>query len=124
MVKKKKFLGIILISLTMLSALAGCGNDPTLSSWDGTAIGGGRVTLAWDAPTTNIDGTPLTDLAGYKIYYGTSSGYYTKSADVGNFTGAVISNLSQGTWYFTVTAYDSSGNESTRSNEVSREIIL
>ena len=78
------------------------------------------VTLSWDAPTTNADGTPLTDLAGYKIYYGTSSHAYSTAIDVGNVTKHMVSNLENGVvYYFAVTAYDTSGNESNFSNEVS-----
>jgi len=78
------------------------------------------VTLSWDAPTTNADGTSLKDLAGYKIYYGTSSKNYSQKINVGNVTTDKISNLTSGnTYYFAVTAYDESGNESKLSNEVS-----
>ncbi len=80
----------------------------------------GSATLSWAAPTTNTDGTPLTDLAGYKIYYGTSPGNYTTSIDIGNVTTYTITNLSTGTYYFTVTAYDSSGIESSYSNQVNK----
>ena len=74
--------------------------------------------LTWDAPTTNADGTPLTDLAGYKIYYGTSSGSYTTTVDAGNVTTYNVPALPSGTYYFAVTAVDTSGNESDYSNEV------
>ena len=81
----------------------------------------GEITLAWDAPVTNEDGTPLTDLAGYKIYYGTSSGNYTEIMDVGNETAHQFTGLPDGTeYFFAVTAYDASANESTYSNEVSK----
>ncbi len=81
----------------------------------------GTTSLVWDPPTTNTDGTPLTDLAGYKIYYGTTSGSYTNNIDVGNVTTSVVNNLTDGrTYYFTATAYDSSGIESSFSNEVSK----
>jgi len=80
------------------------------------------TTLAWDASTTNADGTPLTDLAGYKVYYGNSSGSYTVSVDVGNLTGAIISNLESGIWCFAVTAYDTSGNESEYSDEACKTV--
>ncbi len=43
----------------------------------------GYINLSWDAPTINSDGSPLTDLAGYKVYYGTSSYIYTHSVDIG-----------------------------------------
>ena len=78
------------------------------------------ATLSWDAPTKNADGTPLTDLEGYRVHYGTSSHDYSQSIDVGNVTTSVITDLvSEVTYYFAVTAYDTSGNESDFSNEVS-----
>ena len=81
------------------------------------------VTLSWDAPTTNEDGSPLTDLAGYKIYYSLSSGNYTSHIDVGNVTTSQVNNLTDGaTYYLAVTAYDFSGNESAYSSEVSKTI--
>jgi hypothetical protein len=82
----------------------------------------GSATLAWSAPTTNTDGTPLTDLAGYKVYYGTSSGNYTSSLDIGNVATYTVNNLSPGTYFFSVTAYDTSRIESSFSNEVSKTI--
>jgi hypothetical protein len=85
----------------------------------------GSATLSWDPPTTNEDGTPLTDLAGYKIYYGTSSGNYSQSVDVGKVTTYTAGNLTEGvTYYFAATAYDISTNESKYSNEVSKTIPL
>lgn len=88
-------------------------------SLNAPAVFASVVTLAWDAPTTNADGTPLTDLAGYKIYYGTSLHTYSTAIDVGNVTEHIISNLENGVeCYFAVTAYDTSGNESNFSNEV------
>jgi chitinase len=72
-----------------------------------------QVTLAWD-PNSE------TDLAGYRVYYGTSSGLYPNVTDVGNMTTATISNLTAGqTYYFSATAYDTQGRESGYSNEVS-----
>jgi hypothetical protein len=79
--------------------------------------------LYWDAPTNNEDGTPLTDLDGYWLYYGTSSGYYSNKVNVGNVATYQLGNLAEGhTYYFAVTAYDTSGNESTSSYEVSKTI--
>ncbi len=85
-----------------------------------TYAGEASFTLAWDAPTTNADGTPLTDLAGFKAYYGTVTGVYPNVIDVGNVTTFIIGGLIEGTTYFFVmTAYDTSGNESIYSSEVS-----
>jgi hypothetical protein len=78
-----------------------------------------EINLSWDAPTTNADGTPLTDLAGYKIYYGLSSGNYSQNINVGNVLTYTVRNLLANiTYYFVATAYDLSGNESAYSNEV------
>ena len=83
----------------------------------------GEAILTWDPPTTNTDGTPLTDLTGYKIHYGTTSGNYTTVIDVGNVTTYTVTNLTNNvTYYFATTAYDTSGNESGYSNEVSKTI--
>ena len=82
------------------------------------------VPLSWSAPVSNADGTPLNDLAGFKIYYGNTSHSYYGSINVGNVTSAVVGNLADGlTYYFSLTAYDTSGNESGYSNEVSRVAV-
>ncbi len=81
-----------------------------------------NVSLAWGAPTTNEDGSPLTDLAGFVVYYGTSPASYSGAIDVGNVTGATIDNLSPGTWCFAVKAHNTSENESDFSNEVCKNI--
>ncbi len=80
---------------------------------------GVEVYLFWDPTTTNEDGTPLTDLAGFKIYYGTMSQNYDYSVDVGNVLTAKIINLEAGRNYcFVATAYNSQNLESRFSNEV------
>ncbi len=76
------------------------------------------VPLLWNAPTKNQDGTPLTDLAGYKVHYGGSSRNYSKVINAGNKLSHIVSGLNVGdTYYFAITAYDTSGNESGYSNE-------
>ena len=57
-------------------------------------------TLAWDADTA-------PDIAGYRLYCGTSSGVYTQTIEVGNATATLVSNLTEGkTHFFAVTAYE------------------
>ncbi len=81
------------------------------------------VTLAWLAPTHNVDGTPLTDLAGYRIYYGSMSGAYTDVLEVTLSSSTRQSLiLSSGSYYFAMTAVDASGNESAYSNELMKSI--
>jgi hypothetical protein len=77
-------------------------------------------TLSWNATATNIDGTPVKDIEGYKVYYGTESKKYKVSYDVKNVTTYDIDDLIDWhTYYFAVTAYDTSGNESPYSEEIS-----
>jgi len=72
-----------------------------------------QVTLAWDANTS-------AGIAGYEVYYGTSSGDYQSVINVGNTTTYTVSNLQSGlTYYFAVTDCDTSGDQSGYSNEVS-----
>jgi len=76
------------------------------------------VTFTWDMPTTNTDGSPLTDLAGARIYCGTETGVYSLFADPGNVTTytttAFPKEIPQ---YCVMTAYNTSGNESVWSVE-------
>jgi hypothetical protein len=112
---------LTLIAFFILLTLPGCGSEPrhhTDNSSDTDPAYHESVTLSWAAPTSDENGSALNDLAGYKIYYGTASMNYTQSVDAGNFTSTVIDNLSPGTWCFTVTAYDTSGNESNFSQEL------
>ncbi|MGO9803294.1 MAG: putative Ig domain-containing protein [Steroidobacteraceae bacterium] len=84
----------------------------------------GSVTLSWVAPTTNTNGTPLTDLTGYVINYGTSASAMTESVTVSttSTTAYTLSGLASGTWYFEVFASASDGMQSAASNVVSTTI--
>jgi hypothetical protein len=88
------------------------------------AVATGSATLSWLPPTTNSDGTPLTDLAGYKVYWGTQQGTYTNSVTLNNpgLTSYVVDNLVAGTYFFVATAVSSTGAESTFSNVASKTI--
>jgi hypothetical protein len=78
------------------------------------------VKLSWNPPTSNADGTPLNDLAGYIMYYGQSSSNYSATVDVDNATTYTLAGLAGGQrYYFAVTAYDISQNKSAFSNETS-----
>jgi hypothetical protein len=88
------------------------------------AVATGSATLSWTPPTTNTDGSPLTNLAGYKIYWGTSQGNYTSSTTLNNagLTSYVVTNLTPGTWFFVATATNSAGVESAFSTVASKTI--
>jgi len=84
----------------------------------------GRASLSWQAPSERTDGTPLTDLAGFRIYYGKSSGdlrYVIEIQDPGARSW-VVENLTPGTWFFAASAFDTQGVESSRSNAASKTI--
>jgi len=101
----------------------GTGSDPGTGT--DPVVGNGVATLGWNPPTQNTDGTTLTDLAGYKIYYGTSVGTYSNVITIDNvgISSYVVENLPAGkTYYFVVTAFDTNGNESEYSNAVSKTI--
>jgi hypothetical protein len=76
------------------------------------------VSLAWNAPTTNADGTPITGLAGFHIYYGTTAGALSTTVNVSSpsTTTYVVKGLTHGTYYFSVVAYNTSGQDSKSSN--------
>lgn len=115
------------ISLLLLSGCGGGGGDPGTSPGGSVGSGPGKATVSWEAPTTNADETDLTDLAGYKIYYGTTSPISKENSqpvivndkDTTTYT---ITGLDQGTYYFAVTAYDFYSNESELSGEVSKVV--
>jgi len=88
--------------------------------------------LMWSAPTTNEDGSPLVDLAGYIVHYGSASGVYSAAEDIGIPTCQAVADLTDctytvrgltsGTWYFAVGAYNTSGLEGGLSNEASKTL--
>src|SRR3979490_2543186 len=97
-VSLEKFLGIV--SLLLIASLS-------------FARATQSVTLAWDA-------SPGSDVAGYKLYYGTDSGSSSQIVNVGTATIALVTNLNKATkYFFSVIAYNAAGLESVRSNEVS-----
>jgi len=93
-------------------------NVTVAQSSNGTAL------LSWTPPTENTDSSTLTDLAGYKIRYGTSPGSYSDTEIINNpgLTSFLIENLASADWYFVMTSFNDSGVESDYSTEVSKTI--
>jgi hypothetical protein len=87
-------------------------------------LSNGRATLSWTAPTENTDGSTLSNLSGYRIRYGTSASSLTQTIVIDNasVTTYVVENLAPATWYFAVTAVNSSGAESNYSNVANKQI--
>jgi hypothetical protein len=90
------------------------------------ALANGSATVSWTPPTSNADGSPLTDLAGYRIAYGTTAGALDKSVAIDNpgLSSFTVENLGSGTWYFGVIAVNSAGLESPISNVATKIILL
>ena len=114
----QEYLSVFLV-LTLVFAWHACGGggsgtsdvEPTPPPGDKT------ITLGWNPPATYTDGTPITDLAGYILFYGPTPGDYEHSIDVGNVTTYSIT-LPAGTWYFSAKAYTLAGTNSSYSNEI------
>lgn len=81
--------------------------------------GSRSFTLQWTAPTENEDGSPLTDLAGYRIYYGTVPGEYTEEIvlDSPGLSSYVIEDLAPGRYYLVMTSFNSRDMESKHTAE-------
>ena len=107
-----------------LFALVGCNSGDQSNTAQGVPSGNGTATLSWEAPTTTTTGSALTDLAGYRIYYGISASDLSQSIQL-NTVGVqtyVIDNLGNGTWYFAIKAVTTVGVESALSDIVSKSI--
>lgn len=82
------------------------------------------ATVSWSVPLFNTDGTSLTDVAGYRIYYKRSPTELIHSVSVSGsgVTNHVISGLTAGTYYFAVATVNSTGVASDISNAVSKTL--
>jgi hypothetical protein len=124
---------------TPSSAQMGTYGNIVISASDGTAASAlpafsitvtsppattGTAVLTLTPPTQNTDGSPLTDLAGMRVYYGSSADSLDQVLDLpGNAaTSYTLSSLSSGVWYFAATAYNSGGLESSPSATASKSI--
>jgi Putative Ig domain len=84
----------------------------------------GSATVSWTAPVENSDGSAVTNLSGYRIYYGNSANSLGSMVQVSNpgITTYVVNSLRSGTWFFAVSAYNAAGAESDRSTIGSKAI--
>jgi hypothetical protein len=122
---KMHFLIIAALALLQISCTDGKFKvtEPGKVELKSSAATVGSITLNWNAPATNDDNSTLTDLAKYKIHYGTVSGAYTNVIEVVNATSYTIANLPlKSTYYFTVSAVNSTGDESPLSAEMSKAL--
>src|ERR1700747_3214833 len=99
------------VSLTLALSVTACAKQPL----------SGTATLSWNPVKTDSSGKTLTNVAGYKIYYGTSANAMHIVVVLKNpsQTTYVVKDLHPGTWYFAVSAYTTSGTEGSFSNVAS-----
>ncbi len=121
-----KISAIIWVGLLLALVLFGA---PETWAAEATVEGVGKLRLGWEAPTQNVDGSDLTDLAGYKYYWGPQSRMYIDSFAItdetitdGEFQVTVTALVTE--YYVAMTALDTAGNESAYSNEVLKTITL
>jgi hypothetical protein len=88
------------------------------------AVALGSATLSWNPPTQNVDGTPLMDLVGYRIYYGRDPNVLGRMVSIDNpgLSSYMIENLGTGQWHFRMTSINADGVESRRTDPVSKTI--
>lgn len=132
----KSLLGICCFSLLLVACGGGqttnkdasagsSGVETPTSVSSATSSATGVVTLSWLPPTENTDGSVLTDLSGYKIYYGTSPDALTNSIALNNpgLTSYMIENLVvDANYYFAITAINSNDVQSGLSNITNKTI--
>jgi hypothetical protein len=113
-----------LLSAAFLLGLSGChsaSNTATTASSDGNGV----AKVSWIAPTQNTDGSKITDLAGYMIYYGPGPDNLNQSVEVTDprATTYTVTKLKSGTtYYFSIVAFSAGGIRGGASPTVSKAI--
>ena len=123
-----KILTVFLISflISACNSEENYGLDGSSGTAGGGIVQGAAIALSWTAPYEREDGTPISmsEIAGYRVYYGTEQGDYTEQVDVADSSTmeVTLNNLSTGTYYVVVTTYDMDGRESGYSEEVVKKV--
>jgi hypothetical protein len=124
-VSRQRHIAVLFLSSVLLTGISACGGggggSETNSGSSAGSVGNGpgSATLAWSAPT---DGR----VTGFRVYVGASSGSYQPKGNgfnAGDGTSFTVTGLDSGkTYYFAVTSYDGSGNESSFSAEATKKV--
>jgi len=123
-----KILTVFFISFLMSACNSeeNYGLDGSSGTAGGGIVQGAAISLSWTAPYEREDGTPISmsEIAGYRVYYGTAQGDYTEQVDVADSSTmeVTLNNVAAGTYYIVVTTYDMDGRESGYSEEVMKTV--
>ena len=107
----KSLISLFVIFVTLL--LSGCSDDKSSN-------GLSTMTINWVAPVarSNGDPLPLSEIGGYRIYYGTTTGNYPNQLDIQDATAEqAILTVPSGAYFYVMTTYDVDGRESVYSAE-------
>jgi Fibronectin type III domain len=119
MTRMGRLLALATFAASLVASLAACSGQHTSPS-PTSGEGGGTLTVSWKAPSQNSDGTPLGDLVSYTIFYGPAPNTYTSAIPIDDpkATRYVVKGLQPGTtYYFAISATNSSGHHSLFSGE-------
>jgi Fibronectin type III domain len=124
--KLQKLAWVVAVAAVLLCGCHDSSTDSSASSASTTAspANKGTATLSWQAPTTDTNGAPLTNLAGYTIYFGDSASNLSQTVQITSvgIQTYVVDDLAPGTWYFAIQAVTSTGAVSALSDIVSTTI--
>ena len=95
------------------------GNNPPPANNPPPVSNSPSLTVSWQAPQENVDGSPISGISEYRIYYGESSGQYPNTEEVPGTATSHTIDLPVGEYFLVMTAIDIEGDESGYSNEVS-----
>ncbi len=113
----------LIIALFSVADMSGGARAAEATAADAVTPTTGSAVVTWSRPNENTDGSPLTNLAGYVLYYGTGfpvpfSAIYLDA----NATALEIQNLAPGNWYFQIESVNTEGMPSELSPTVSKTI--
>lgn len=119
----------VIMGVTLLDTLVACNSGGQSAPGAGADAGSttaptGSAIVTWIAPQTNADGSALTNLLGFHVYYGTDANVLGTLRDVPGAAASdtAFTKLAPGTYYFAVTAYTADGAESDLSVVVSKDV--
>jgi putative Ig domain-containing protein len=113
------------ISITVADATHQVATSPfSITVIQALEAGTGVASLQWAVPGSKVNGSPLDDLAGYRILYGRDSSDLDQSVLITDptMTSYQFSTLPSGIWYFAVVAVNAGGLEGPATTVASKSI--